>query len=83
MACAEFLAAGDLLRGLGGHSMSGQQCGKFTDFNRNKRDITLNLKTPEARELAKRGMKLGPFVLEAEFNKKTVVDFDDAANQAA
>ena len=35
-----------------------------------------------ARELAKRGMKLGPFVLEAEFNKKTLVMRDKEARDA-
>jgi hydroxypyruvate isomerase len=35
-----------------------------------------------ARELSKRGMKLGPFVLEAEFGKKTLVTRDKEARDA-
>jgi crotonobetainyl-CoA:carnitine CoA-transferase CaiB-like acyl-CoA transferase len=41
--------AGDLLRSLGGPSKSGQLCGKFTHFNRNKRSLALDLKHETAR----------------------------------
>ena len=41
---------GDLLRTLGGRSKSGQLSGKFTNFNRNKRSIVLDLKQEKARE---------------------------------
>jgi crotonobetainyl-CoA:carnitine CoA-transferase CaiB-like acyl-CoA transferase len=41
---------GDLLRTLGGRSKSGQLSGKFTNFNRNKRSIMLDLKQEKARE---------------------------------
>jgi crotonobetainyl-CoA:carnitine CoA-transferase CaiB-like acyl-CoA transferase len=40
---------GDLLRTLGGRSKSGQLCGKFTHFNRNKRSLVLDLKQEKAR----------------------------------
>ena len=39
--------AGDLLRTLGGQSLSGQLAPKFLHFNRNKRSIVLNLKSAE------------------------------------
>jgi crotonobetainyl-CoA:carnitine CoA-transferase CaiB-like acyl-CoA transferase len=37
---------GDLLRTLGGPSRSGQLAGKFLHFNRNKKFVCLNLRTP-------------------------------------
>jgi crotonobetainyl-CoA:carnitine CoA-transferase CaiB-like acyl-CoA transferase len=40
---------GDVLRSLGGPSPSGRNSGKFLHFNRNKRNICLDLKRPEAR----------------------------------
>jgi crotonobetainyl-CoA:carnitine CoA-transferase CaiB-like acyl-CoA transferase len=46
--------AGDLLRGLGGPSKSGQLCGKFTHFNRNKRSLALDLKQEKARAALER-----------------------------
>ena len=45
---------GDLLRGLGGPSKSGQLCGKFTHFNRNKRSLALDLKQEKARAALER-----------------------------
>jgi crotonobetainyl-CoA:carnitine CoA-transferase CaiB-like acyl-CoA transferase len=40
---------GDLLRGLGGQSRSGELSGKFMHFNRNKRSIVLDLKQEAGR----------------------------------
>jgi crotonobetainyl-CoA:carnitine CoA-transferase CaiB-like acyl-CoA transferase len=45
---------GDLLRTLGGPSPSGRMSGKFLHFNRDKRFVCLNLRTPEGREAARR-----------------------------
>src|SRR5215467_4198600 len=46
--------SGDLLRSLGGRSRSGQLCGKFIHFNRNKRSLALDLKHEKAREALER-----------------------------
>ncbi len=45
---------GDLMRGLGGLSPTGQHSGAYLHFNRNKRNICLNLKKPEARDVIAR-----------------------------
>lgn len=42
---------GDLMRGLGGLSPTGQHSGAFLHFNRNKRNICLDLKKPSARDV--------------------------------
>jgi crotonobetainyl-CoA:carnitine CoA-transferase CaiB-like acyl-CoA transferase len=41
---------GDLMRGLGGQSPTGQHSGAYLHFNRGKRNICLDLKQAEARE---------------------------------
>jgi crotonobetainyl-CoA:carnitine CoA-transferase CaiB-like acyl-CoA transferase len=41
---------GDLMRGLGGQSPTGQHSGAYLHFNRGKRNICLDLKQTEARE---------------------------------
>ena len=41
---------GDLMRGLGGQSPTGQHSGAYLHFNRGKRNICLDLKPAEARE---------------------------------
>jgi crotonobetainyl-CoA:carnitine CoA-transferase CaiB-like acyl-CoA transferase len=41
---------GDLMRGLGGQSPTGQHAGAYLHFNRGKRNICLDLKQPRARE---------------------------------
>jgi crotonobetainyl-CoA:carnitine CoA-transferase CaiB-like acyl-CoA transferase len=41
---------GDLMRGLGGQSPTGQHSGTYLHFNRGKRNIGLDLKKPAARE---------------------------------
>ena len=45
---------GDLMRGLGGLSPTGQHSGAYLHFNRNKRNICLDLKKPEARDVIAR-----------------------------
>jgi crotonobetainyl-CoA:carnitine CoA-transferase CaiB-like acyl-CoA transferase len=45
---------GDLMRGLGGLSPTGQHSGAYLHFNRNKRNICLDLKKPAAREVVAR-----------------------------
>ena len=45
---------GDLMRGLGGLSPTGQHSGAYLHFNRGKRNICLDLKQPGAREAAER-----------------------------
>jgi crotonobetainyl-CoA:carnitine CoA-transferase CaiB-like acyl-CoA transferase len=42
---------GDLMRGLGGISPTGQHSGAYLHFNRGKRNICLDLKKPEAKEV--------------------------------
>jgi len=42
---------GDLMRGLGGLSPTGQHAGAYLHFNRGKRNICLDLKKPEAKEV--------------------------------
>lgn len=42
---------GDLMRGLGGLSPTGQHSGAYLHFNRGKRNICLDLKQPAAREV--------------------------------
>ncbi|MGY0194352.1 CaiB/BaiF CoA transferase family protein [Leptothrix sp. BB-4] len=41
---------GDLMRGLGGQSPTGQHSGTYLHFNRGKRNVCLDIKKPEARE---------------------------------
>lgn len=45
---------GDLMRGLGGLSPTGQHSGAYLHFNRGKRNICLDLKKPEVREVMAR-----------------------------
>ena len=45
---------GDLMRGLGGLSPTGQHSGAYLHFNRGKRNICLDLKKPGAREIVDR-----------------------------
>jgi crotonobetainyl-CoA:carnitine CoA-transferase CaiB-like acyl-CoA transferase len=45
---------GDLMRGLGGLSPTGRHSGAYLHFNRNKRNICLDLKKPSAREVIAR-----------------------------
>jgi crotonobetainyl-CoA:carnitine CoA-transferase CaiB-like acyl-CoA transferase len=45
---------GDLMRGLGGQSPTGQHSGTYLHFNRGKRNICLDLKQPGAREAVAR-----------------------------
>jgi crotonobetainyl-CoA:carnitine CoA-transferase CaiB-like acyl-CoA transferase len=45
---------GDLMRGLGGLSATGQHSGAYLHFNRGKRNICLDLKAPGAREIVDR-----------------------------
>jgi crotonobetainyl-CoA:carnitine CoA-transferase CaiB-like acyl-CoA transferase len=45
---------GDLMRGLGGLSPTGQHSGAYLHFNRNKRNICLDLKKPGARDVVTR-----------------------------
>lgn len=45
---------GDLMRGLGGASPTGQHAGAYLHFNRGKRNICLDLKQPAAREVVDR-----------------------------
>lgn len=45
---------GDLMRGLGGQSPTGQHSGAYLHFNRGKRNICLDLKQADAREVAAR-----------------------------
>lgn len=45
---------GDLMRGLGGLSPTGQHSGAYLHFNRGKRNICLDLKQPGAREVVAR-----------------------------
>lgn len=45
---------GDLMRGLGGLSPTGQHAGAYLHLNRGKRNICLNLKTPGAAEVMQR-----------------------------
>jgi crotonobetainyl-CoA:carnitine CoA-transferase CaiB-like acyl-CoA transferase len=45
---------GDLMRGLGGLSPTGQHSGAYLHLNRGKRNICLDLKKPDAREVMER-----------------------------
>ena len=45
---------GDLMRGLGGLSPTGQHSGAYLHFNRGKQNICLDLKQPAAREVVQR-----------------------------
>ena len=45
---------GDLMRGLGGQSPTGQHSGTYLHLNRGKRNICLDLKKPAAREVMQR-----------------------------
>jgi len=45
---------GDLMRGLGGLSPTGQHSGAYLHFNRGKRNICLDLKKPEAKQVIER-----------------------------
>ena len=45
---------GDLMRGLGGPSPTGQHSGAFLHFNRGKRNMCLDLKKPGAQEVVAR-----------------------------
>lgn len=45
---------GDLMRGLGGLSPTGQQAGAYLHLNRGKQNICLNLKAPDAAEVMAR-----------------------------
>ncbi|SFU21983.1 CoA transferase [Mesorhizobium sp. YR577] len=46
--------SGDLMRGLGGASPTGEHSGAYLHFNRNKQNICLNLKAPGAKEIMDR-----------------------------
>jgi crotonobetainyl-CoA:carnitine CoA-transferase CaiB-like acyl-CoA transferase len=48
---------GDLMRGLGGLSPTGQQAGAYLHLNRGKRNICLNLKAPSAAQVMERLIK--------------------------
>ena len=48
---------GDLMRGLGGQSPTGQHSGAYLHFNRGKRNICLDLKHPDTREAVERLVK--------------------------
>jgi crotonobetainyl-CoA:carnitine CoA-transferase CaiB-like acyl-CoA transferase len=45
---------GDLMRGLGGQSPTGQHSGTYLHLNRGKRNICCDLKKPDAREVVRR-----------------------------
>ena len=45
---------GDLMRGLGGQSPTGQHSGTYLHLNRGKRNICLDLKKPGARDVMQR-----------------------------
>lgn len=45
---------GDLMRGLGGPSPTGQHSGSYLHLNRGKRNIALDLKRPESRDVMER-----------------------------
>src|SRR6478609_9539773 len=45
---------GDLMRGLGGLSPTGQHAGAYVHFNRGKRNVCLDLKKPSTKEVTDR-----------------------------
>jgi crotonobetainyl-CoA:carnitine CoA-transferase CaiB-like acyl-CoA transferase len=51
---------GDLMRGLGGQSPTGQHSGTYLHLNRGKRNICLDLKKQKARDVLDRLMSSSP-----------------------
>lgn len=54
---------GDLMRGLGGLSPTGQHSGTYMHLNRGKRNICLNLKSPDAMEIVQRLVKTADVII--------------------
>jgi crotonobetainyl-CoA:carnitine CoA-transferase CaiB-like acyl-CoA transferase len=54
---------GDLMRGLGGQSPTGQHSGTYLHLNRGKRNICCDLKRPDAREVIERLVKAADIII--------------------